>query len=250
MSVQVILMERIESLGQMGDVVSVKPGFARNFLLPQGKAVRASEQNLKEFEAKRAQLEAENLEKKKEADRVAQDLEGLSVVIIRAASETGQLYGSVNARDIANAITEAGVSISRNQVLMEKPVKTLGIFDFRVKLHPEVIVTVKVNVAQSQEEAEAQAERVSRGEDAVITEAEQAAREVAEEAEAQAAAIAEAAADMATGDNADALREAAEEAKEEAMEIVEEVREASGAETPEGDAADEASEESEEAEKS
>lgn len=221
MSVQVILLERIEKLGQMGDVVAVKPGFARNFLLPQGKAVRASDANLKEFEAKRAQLEAESLERKKEADRVAQNLEGLAVVIIRAASETGQLYGSVNARDIAAAITEAGVTINRTQVLMEKPVKTLGVFDFRVKLHPEVIVTVQINVAQSQEEAEAQAERVARGENAVVTEAEQAAREIAEEAEAQAAAIAEAAADMASGDTADALKEAAEEAKE----IVEEVRE-------------------------
>lgn len=227
MSVQVILMERIEKLGQMGDVVAVKPGFARNYLLPQGKAVRASETNLKEFEAKRAQLEAENLEKKKEADRVATDLEGLGVVIIRAASETGQLYGSVNARDISAAITEAGVTIARTQVLMEKPVKTLGIFDFRVKLHPEVIVAVKVNVAQSQEEAEAQAERVSRGEDAVITEAEQAAREIAEEAEAQAAAIAEAAAEMASGDTAEALKDAAEEAQE----IVEEVREDTNDET-------------------
>ncbi|MCR9220833.1 MAG: 50S ribosomal protein L9 [Alphaproteobacteria bacterium] len=221
MSVQVILLERIEKLGQMGDVVAVKPGFARNFLLPQGKAVRASESNMKQFEAKRAQLEAENLERKKDAERVAEDLDGLSVVIIRAASDTGQLYGSVNARDIAQAITEAGVTIARTQVMMEKPVKTLGVFDFRVKLHPEVIVDVQINVAQSQEEAEAQAERVARGEAAVVTEAEIAAREIAEEAEAQAAAIAQAAADMATGEAAETLREAAEE-------IVEEVREAAG----------------------
>jgi large subunit ribosomal protein L9 len=239
MSVQIILMERIEKLGQMGDIVTVKPGFARNFLLPQGKAMRASADNVKVFEAKRSQLEAENLDKKKDADRVATDLEGLAVVIIRAASESGQLYGSVNARDIANAISEAGVTVSRTQVLMEKPVKTLGIFDFRVKLHPEVIVEVKINVAQSQEEAEAQAARVERGEDAVVTEAEQAAREVAEEAEAQAAAIAEAAAEMATGENAEALREAAEEAKEEAMEIVEEVREAAGDEIASDDTTDE-----------
>lgn len=221
MSVDIILLERIEKLGQMGDVVSVKPGFARNFLLPQGKAVRASEDNVKRFEEQRAQLEAENLERRKEAERVGKDLEGLSVVIIRAASETGQLYGSVNARDIANAIKEAGVTVNRSQVLMERPVKTLGVFDFRIKLHPEVLVTVKINVAQSQEEAEAQAERVSRGESAVITEAEQAAREMAEEAEQQAQAIAQAAADMATGDTAEALREAAAEAKEEASELAE-----------------------------
>ena len=239
MSVQVILLERIEKLGQMGDVVAVKPGFARNFLLPQGKAVRASDAALKEFEAKRAQLEAENLEKKQEAERVASDLEGLQVILIRAASETGQLYGSVNARDIANAVTEAGVTISRTQVLMEKPVKTLGVFDFRVKLHPEVIVTIQINVAQSQEEAEAQAERVARGEAAVVTEAEQAAREMAEEAEAQAAAIAQAAADMASGENAEALKEAAEEAKAEAEEIVEEVREAAGDELPSEDESEE-----------
>lgn len=239
MSVQVILLERIEKLGQMGDVVAVKPGFARNFLLPQGKAVRASEAALKEFEAKRAQLEAENLEKKQEAERIASDLEGLQVILIRAASETGQLYGSVNARDIANAVTEAGVTISRTQVLMEKPVKTLGVFDFRVKLHPEVIVTIQINVAQSQEEAEAQAERVARGEAAVVTEAEQAAREMAEEAEAQAAAIAQAAADMASGENAEALKEAAEEAKAEAEEIVEEVREAAGDEIPSEDESEE-----------
>jgi len=239
MSVQVILLERIEKLGQMGDVVAVKPGFARNFLLPQGKAVRASDAALKQFEAKRAQLEAENLEKKQEAERVASDLEGLQVVLIRAASETGQLYGSVNARDIANAVTEAGVTISRTQVLMEKPVKTLGVFDFRIKLHPEIIVTIEINVAQSQEEAEAQAERVARGEDAVVTEAEQAAREIAEEAEAQAAAIAQAAADMASGENAEALKEAAEEAKAEAEEIVEEVREAAGEELPNEDESEE-----------
>lgn len=239
MSVQVILLERIEKLGQMGDVVAVKPGFARNFLLPQGKAVRASDAALKEFEAKRAQLEAENLEKKQEAERVASDLEGLQVILIRAASETGQLYGSVNARDIANAVTEAGVTISRTQVLMEKPVKTLGVFDFRVKLHPEVIVTIQINVAQSQEEAVAQAERVARGEAAVVTEAEQAAREMAEEAEAQAAAIAQAAADMASGENAEALKEAAEEAKAEAEEIVEEVREAAGDELPSEDESEE-----------
>ncbi len=147
-------------------------------------------------------------------------------MLIRAASETGQLYGSVNARDIASAITEAGITVNRNQVLMEKPVKTLGIFDFRVKLHPEVICTVKINVAQSQEEAESQAERVARGESAVVTEAEQAARELAEEAEQQAAAIAQAAAEMATGDTAEALREEAEEIKEEAEELAAEAEEA------------------------
>ena len=194
---QIILLERVEKLGQMGDEVVVKPGFARNFLLPKGKAVRATDANRKRFEAQRAELEARNLERKSEAERVAQDLEGLQVALIRAASDTGQLYGSVNARDIAEAIAEKGITIGRNQVVMDRPVKTVGISTFRVQLHPEVFVTVEINVAQSLEEAEAQAERHARGEDAVVTEAERAARDMAEEAERQAAEVAAAAAELA-----------------------------------------------------
>ncbi|MEQ8831628.1 MAG: 50S ribosomal protein L9 [Alphaproteobacteria bacterium] len=211
---QIILLERVEKLGQMGDEVSVKPGYARNFLLPQNKAVRATEANRRRFEAQRAELEARNLERKSEAERVAQDLEGLSVVLIRAASDTGQLYGSVNARDISDAVSAKGVKISRGQVMMERPVKTIGIFDFRVQLHPEVIVTVHINVAQSQEEAEAQAERHARGESVVVTEAERAAQDMAEEAERQAAEVAAAAAELVDEQTAERILEDAAETEE------------------------------------
>ncbi len=193
---QIILLERVEKLGQMGDEVAVKPGYARNFLLPQGKAVRATKANRERFEEQRIELEARNLERKSEAERVATDLNGLTVVLIRAASDTGQLYGSVTARDIADSIAAAGITIARSQVMMERPIKTIGIFDFRIKLHPEVIVTVHINVAQSQEEAEAQAERKTRGEDVVVTEAERANLDMAEEAERQAAEVAAAAAEL------------------------------------------------------
>ncbi len=169
---EVILLERIERLGQMGDVVTVKPGYARNFLLPQKKALRATDANRARFETDRAQLEAQNLERKSEADAVSTKLDGVSVVLIRAASDSGQLYGSVTARDIATSLTEAGYTVSRNQVLMERPVKTLGIFDFTIRLHPEVTSTVSVNVAKSEEEAEAQADRVARGLPALQTLAE------------------------------------------------------------------------------
>lgn len=192
----IILMQRVEKLGQMGDVVAVKPGYARNYLLPQGIAVRANKENLAKFEAERAQLEAANLERRKEAEAVAEKMEGLSVIIIRAASESGQLYGSVTSRDIAEAVTNAGFTVDRGQVVVERPVKTLGVFDFRIRLHPEVDATVSVNVAQSEEEAQAQADRVARGEPAVMTAAEQDAREAAELAREQSAAIAAAAAEM------------------------------------------------------
>lgn len=206
---QIILLERVEKLGQMGDEVAVKPGYARNFLLPQNKAVRATEANRRRFEAQRAELEARNLERKSEAERVAKDLEGLSVVLIRAASDTGQLYGSVNARDISDAVTAEGVKIGRGQVMMERPVKTIGIFDFRIQLHPEVIVTIHINVAQSLEEAEAQAERHSRGESVVVTEAERAAQDMAEEAERQAAEVAAAAAELVDDQTAEKILDAA-----------------------------------------
>ncbi len=155
---QVILLERVEKLGQMGDVVKVKSGFARNFLLPRKKALRATKQNLELFETQRKQLEADNLERRQEAEKVAVQVEGRRVVIIRSAGESGQLYGSVTARDIAGALTEDGVTVGRNQVVMDRPIKTLGLHDMRVSLHPEVAVTVSVNVARSAEEAKRQAE--------------------------------------------------------------------------------------------
>lgn len=154
----VILLERIEKLGQMGDVVSVRPGFARNYLLPQNKALRATEQNKQSFEGQRAQLEAENLENRKEAEGIAQRLEGLKVVIVRQASDNNQLYGSVTVRNIAQAITDAGFTVDSKQVQMGRPIKTIGLFDVTIRLHPEVSTTIFANVARSEEEAEAQAE--------------------------------------------------------------------------------------------
>jgi large subunit ribosomal protein L9 len=155
-AVQVVLLERVENLGQMGEVVKVKPGFARNFLLPQKKALRATEANLKRFEQQRAQLEATNLARRQEAESVSGKVEGLKVVVIRQAGESGQLYGSVTPRDVAEAAEAAGVTIERRQVLLDRPIKMLGIFPVRVALHPEVIVGITVNVAKSAEEAEAQ----------------------------------------------------------------------------------------------
>ena len=208
---QVILLERVEKLGQMGDQVKVKPGFARNFLLPQGKALRATAENVQRFESERAQLEAQNLERRAEAEAVATKMDELTVVIIRAASEAGQLYGSVNARDIAEAVTADGFTVGRSQVILDKPIKTLGIFDVRVRLHPEVTQIVKVNVAQSEEEAEAQAERVARGEPAVMTAALLDQQEAARIAEEQSAAMAEAAAENAAEEEEDAEAVATEE---------------------------------------
>ena len=156
-AVELILLQRVEKLGQMGEVVKVKPGFARNYLLPQKKAIRASKENLARFEAQRAQLEAQNLKRREEAERVAERVGGLSVVIIRQAGESGSLYGSVSSRDIAEASTQGGLTISRSQVLLDVPIKTLGLSTVRVMLHPEVIFPVTVNVARSPEEAERQA---------------------------------------------------------------------------------------------
>lgn len=155
---EVILLERVEKLGQMGDVVSVKPGFARNYLLPQKKALRATEANKTAFDAQKAQLEAENLKRKSEAEAVAGKMDGLKVAMIRQAGESGQLYGSVNARDIAAGITDGGFTVSRSQVSLDAPIKTLGLFTVKVALHPEVVVDVTVNVARSEEEAKIQAE--------------------------------------------------------------------------------------------
>jgi large subunit ribosomal protein L9 len=155
---QVILLERIEKLGQMGDVVAVKDGFARNYLVPQGKALRATKGNLAEFERRRVQLETANLQRKEDATAAASKVDGRSVTILRQAGETGQLYGSVNARDIAEAFTADGVTIERRQVRLDSPLKTLGMHAVRVALHPEVVVGVSVNVARSAEEAELQAD--------------------------------------------------------------------------------------------
>jgi len=154
---EVILLERVEKLGQMGDRVKVKDGFARNYLLPQKKALRATESNVKRFESERSQLEARNLQRREEAVAVAGKMEGLSVTLLRQASDAAQLYGSVNARDVADAIGAAGFSLGKAQVQLTQPIKTLGIHQVRVQLHPEVSLTVSVNVARSEAEAELQA---------------------------------------------------------------------------------------------
>lgn len=170
---QVILLERIGKLGQMGDTVTVKDGYARNYLLPQGKALRASEANKERFEKERVTLETRNLELKSEAEGVAAKLNDQSFVAIRQAGDTGQLYGSVSTRDIADIITEAGYSVARNQVQLDKPIKVLGVHPLHVTLHPEVIISVNVNVARSDEEAKRQA----RGEDVTAQDGEEAAEE-------------------------------------------------------------------------
>ena len=153
---QIILLERVDNLGQMGDVVTVKPGYARNFLLPLGKALRASKSNVAYFEAQKKQLEATNLERKAEAEKVAAKTKDLNVTIIRQAAEGGQLYGSVSTRDIADAVTAAGVTIDRAQVRINMAYKTIGLFPVEVALHPEVKITVIVNIARSEEEAKVQ----------------------------------------------------------------------------------------------
>jgi large subunit ribosomal protein L9 len=159
-TVELILLQRVEKLGQMGELVRVKPGFARNFLLPQKKAIRANKDNLARFEQQRAQLEAQNIKRREEAERVAERVGGLTVVVIRQAGEAGLLYGSVSSRDISEAATAAGLTIDRSQVILDHPIKTLGLRSVRVMLHPEVSIPVTVNVARSKEEAEKQ----SRGE--------------------------------------------------------------------------------------
>jgi large subunit ribosomal protein L9 len=154
--VEVILLERVENLGQMGDVVRVRPGYARNYLLPRKKALRATDANRKRFDEQRVQLEAVNLQRRQEAEKVAPALQDLTVTLLRQAGETGQLFGSATTRDIADAIIAKGVTIARQQVQLDKPIKTLGLFPVRVVLHPEVSVTVTVNVARSEDEAEIQ----------------------------------------------------------------------------------------------
>lgn len=154
---EVILLERISRLGQMGDTVKVKDGFARNFLLPQGKALRANAANKAKFEGQRAQLEARNLERKSEASQIAEKLDGKSFIAVRSAGETGQLYGSVSTRDIAELVTAEGFSVNRTQVQLNQPIKTIGLTNVAIALHPEVEVTIVLNIARTAEEAERQA---------------------------------------------------------------------------------------------
>ncbi len=155
--IELILLQRVDKLGQMGEVVRVKPGYARNFLLPQKKALRANKANLATFEGQRAQLEAQNLKRREEAERLSERMAGLSVVIIRQAGESGSLYGSVSARDISDACTAAGLTMNRNQVVLDQPIKSLGLVSVKLVLHPEVSLPITVNVARSPEEAEKQA---------------------------------------------------------------------------------------------
>ena len=239
---EVILLERIEKLGQMGDLVTVKPGYARNFLLPQGKALRATEANKKRFETDRAQLEAENLARKGEAEQVAAKMEGMSVTLIMAASEMGHHYGSASSRDIADRIIDAGVTITRNQVDLNTAIKTLGLFPIRIVLHPEVSVDVTVNIARSEDEA-AEQRRLGRAIISDIAERERAeAAEAAREAADRMAAMededdeettgssasaesTDEAADAPAEADADASDETAEEAAEENGEETEETKE-------------------------
>lgn len=157
---EIILLERVEKLGAIGDVVNVKDGYARNYLLPNRKALRANEANRKVFEANRARIEADNAERRTDAEKHAGNVEGKQVVLIRASSNSGQLYGSVSVRDIVDALNADGANVSKQMVVLERPIKTLGIFDVRVSLHPEVSVNVKVNVARSPDEADLQAQGV------------------------------------------------------------------------------------------
>jgi len=165
---QVILLERVENLGQMGDVVKVKLGYARNFLLPHKKALRATKDNITHFESRRSHLEADNLERKSEAESVATKMEKARVSMVRQAGESGQLYGSVGARDIAEGLKASGYTVEKRQVVIDKPIKTIGIHNVRVVLHPEVSITALVNVAQSEDEAKLQFERMDRGESPVV----------------------------------------------------------------------------------
>ena len=183
---EVILLERIEKLGQMGETVKVKPGFARNYLLPQKKALRATKANMARFEAERATLEATNLQRREEAEKVAKTMDGLTLLVIRQAGEGGMLYGSVSGRDVADAIKEAGFPIERRHVSLDTPIKSLGIYQVRVALHAEVAVTVTLNVARSQDEGD-RALKAAAGEAVVEVAVEEivAEEEAAEEAPAE-----------------------------------------------------------------
>ena len=229
---EVVLLERIEKLGQMGDVVRVKDGYARNFLLPQKKALRATKQNLERFETERAQLEATNLERRQEAESVAEKVNGETYVVLRQAGDSGQLYGSVTTRDIAVLVTEGGMTVGRGQIILDQPIKAVGLHDVRIALHPEVTVSVVINVARTEDEAERQA----RGE-AVGAEAER----LAEEAEAAALAAEEVfedeeVAQAATEELEAAAQDEAEDAAEEAAaDAGADAEEDAGAEAEDGD---------------
>ena len=195
---QVILLERVEKLGSIGDVVTVKNGFARNYLLPNKKALRANEANKKVFEANRAKIESDNAERRTDAEKASKDVDGKTVKLIRQASNTGQLYGSVSARDIVEALEAEGAKVTKSQIVLDRPIKTIGVHDVKVALHPEVSVQVKVNVARSPEEADLQAQGVDVLAQMFEDEAAPAAEELApeapatEEAEAALAEVAEA----------------------------------------------------------
>ncbi len=176
---EVILLERVEKLGQMGDVVEVRPGFARNYLLPQGKALRATGENRKRFDERRSQLEATNLSRRKEAEAVAEKMKGLVLSLIRQASESDQLYGSVSARDLHKALADADITVERRQVLLDQTIKSVGLHKFRIALHPEVIVEITANVARSPDELAIQA-RGERPSDVAERQAEEEARAAAE----------------------------------------------------------------------
>jgi large subunit ribosomal protein L9 len=178
---QVVLLERVEKLGQMGDVVTVRDGFARNFLLPKKKALRATAQNLESFKARRAQLEAANLERRKEAEGVAEKMDGVRVVIVRQAGESDHLYGSVSARDVAAALDEAGYTVERSQVDLDRPIKTIGRFEIRVFLHPEVTINANVVVARSEADADRMEQQPEEGVPEDVFESEELARHAAQE---------------------------------------------------------------------
>ena len=245
----VILLERIEKLGQMGDVVKVKAGFARNYLLPQQKALRATEENKRVFEAQKAQLKTQNLESRKEAEAVATKMDGTKVILIRQAGEAGQLYGSVNARDVTEALDAAGFTVARRQVELARPIKNLGLHDVIVRLHPEVTVTITANVARTPDEAQVQSDT---GMALVGEDAKEAADLAAEAAEAVAAqadavfeedvageAVAEAAEDAADEAAAAAKDKADAEARALAAAAAAEAAAAAAAEAPAEDASDE-----------
>lgn len=191
-NIQVILLERVESLGQMGEVVKVKPGYARNFLLPRNKALRATKDNIAYFDGQKKVLEAENLKRREEAEKVGKKMNGAKASIIRQASEAGQLYGSVSARDIADAIVEQGYKVDRSQVRMDRAYKLLGLYPVKINLHPEVTVEVTINIARSPEEAKIQEERgealISKRDDEEAASAAARAEKAAAALEAQAAA--------------------------------------------------------------
>lgn len=227
---EIILLERIAKLGQMGDVVRVRDGFARNFLLPAGKALRATEANKARFENEKVHLEAHNLEARKEAEDVAEKLDGQTFIIIRTAGETGQLYGSAAARDIVEAVEIDGFSIARQQVRLDRPIKTIGLHDVQIDLHPEVSVSIMLNVARSSDEAERQA----RGEDLTR-------RDAFDEPEAEEAA--EAAPDLAeVFENPEDVELAAEEAEASDVEAGDDAASDAKAEARDGDSEAEAGE--------